>query len=126
MARILIVDDDATVRSMLRDILEDAAFEVAEAADGVKGLQTYRRQRADIVLCDLFMPVADGFELIREMRSEFPDVKIVAMSGGGFGGKLDMLPMAKHFGVAEIFYKPFDAADVLATVKRVLGDSPES
>jgi DNA-binding NtrC family response regulator len=120
MTRILIVDDDANVRSMLREILGDAEFEVAEAADGAKGLRTLRQQRADVVLCDLFMPVADGFEMIREMQREFPDVKIVAMSGGGFGGKVDMLPMAKHFGVAEILYKPFDAADVLATIRRVL------
>jgi CheY-like chemotaxis protein len=121
VARILVVDDDANLRSLLRTLLEDAGFTVIEATNGGAAIQAYRRQPADVVLCDLFMPDRDGLEVIRDLREAFPEVKIISMSGGGFGNSVDMLPVAKHFGAAEILYKPFEQEDVLAAIHRVLG-----
>src|SRR5947209_4368981 len=100
--RVLIIDDDAKVRAVLRVMLESAGFEAAEAGDGEEGVRAFRRLEADVVLCDLFMPGRDGLEAIRGLRREFPGVKVIAMSGGGFGGAVDMLPAARLLGAAAV------------------------
>jgi Response regulator receiver domain len=78
---------------------------------------------ANLVLCDLFMPGGDGLETIRELRSEFPDVKVVAMSGGALGGKLNLLPAAEFLGAVAVLPKPFKVATALAAVERGLDHS---
>src|SRR5205823_3446533 len=88
--RVLLVEDDDMVRQSLSLLPEDAGFWVAGATDGKEAVRSYRRTPADVILCDLFMPQRDGLEVIRELRREFPGVRIVAMSGGGFGGGMDM------------------------------------
>jgi len=118
--RILVVDDEAGIRKALLLMLEDAGFEVAEAGNGEEGLRAFRRQPADLVITDLFMPDKDGLELIRGLRREFPDVKVIAMSGGGFSSSMHMLPFARRLGAVEVLDKPFSLATALATVERVL------
>jgi DNA-binding response OmpR family regulator len=118
--RILVVDDEAGIRKALRILLEYAGFQVAEAGNGEEGLRAFRRQPADLVITDLFMPDRDGLEVIRTLRQEFPSVKVIAMSGGGFGGSMNMLPFARRLGAAEVLDKPFDFATVLAAVRRTL------
>ena len=120
MARILIADDDATLREALRNILIEDGFDVIEASDGAATLHTLRSQQADLVLCDMFMPDKDGVETIRELRREFPTMKIIAMSGGGLSGMLDILPIAQRLGAAEILQKPFTRTALLAALSRVL------
>ena len=101
------------VRETFRVMLERAGCEVAEAGDGEEGIRAFRAGRPDVVVCDLFMPGRDGLELIRDLRREAPDARIVAMSGGGFGDTLDMLPVAQRLGAA-VLYKPFTQAAALA------------
>jgi CheY-like chemotaxis protein len=120
---VLVIDDDVAVRAVLRDLLEMAGFEVVEASDGAEGIRTFRRQRADLIFCDVFMPERDGLETITELRRDFPGVKVIAMSGGGFGGSLDLLPVARALGAAAVLHKPFGRAAVLAAVERALGAS---
>jgi CheY-like chemotaxis protein len=120
MTRVLVVDDDVQVRTYLRMVLKSADYEVAEAGNGDEAVEGFRRQRADVVLCDLFMPGRDGLEAIRHLRGEFADVRIVAMSGGALGGRLDLLPVADFFGAVALLRKPFDRATVLAAVERAL------
>src|SRR2546422_179515 len=83
VARILVMDDDELLRGALRVVLEAAGYEVIEAADGNAGLRLEREQSADLVLVDIFMPERDGLEVIRALRTEIPQPKIIAMSGGG-------------------------------------------
>src|SRR6267378_6795934 len=83
VARILVMDDDELLRGALRVALEAAGYEVVEAANGDEGLRLQREQGADLVLVDIFMPERDGLEVIRALRAETPQTKIVAMSGGG-------------------------------------------
>jgi DNA-binding NtrC family response regulator len=119
--RILVVDDDGKVRAAVGAMLQRAGFEVIEADGGEAALRTFRRLGADLLLCDLFMPGRDGLEVIRELRRESPGVKVLAMSGGAFGGDMDMLPLACHLGATGILYKPFGQAALLAAVERALG-----
>jgi CheY-like chemotaxis protein len=118
--RVLLIDDDAAVRMVIRLILEKSGFEVTEASDGKSGIRTYQTQPADVVLCDLFMPGMDGLEVMQELRREFPDARIVAISGGGFQGTVDMLPAARVLGAAAILYKPLGVQQIRAAIHQAL------
>lgn len=120
MSNILIVDDDAQVRAVLRRILEREGHEVAEAADGREGAQRFRDWPPDLVLMDIFMPEQEGLETIRELRWDFPDVKIIAISGGGKSGRLEPLDAARKFGAAVTLKKPISRQELLAAVAQVL------
>lgn len=122
MARILLVDDDEFVRGILRKALVSAGYEVEEAPDGKKALASYRQQASDLVITDLVMPEKDGLEMIRELRSLDPAVKIIAMSGGGrmLGPAQLYLASARIFGAVRILAKPFNASALLQAVSDVL------
>ena len=106
MSKILIIDDEAPIRSMLKDILEDEGYEVVEAENGEVGISQYRNDPTDVVITDIVMPDKEGIATIRELKKEFPDIKIIAMSGGGRGGADDYLLMAEAFGeYLEIVYQ---------------------
>ena len=118
--RILLTDDDERFRQATLDILHYEGYEVAVACDGTELLRAYREQAADLVLCDLFMPGKDGLEVIGELLKNFPQARIVAMSGGGYNGVLNVLQMARHLGAKDILAKPFGRAKLLEVVSRVL------
>jgi two-component system nitrogen regulation response regulator NtrX len=88
------------------------------------GLQTLQTASYDLVLCDLFMPDVDGLEVLRELRRLSNDVPVIAMSGGGFSGSVDLLAVARHLGAAEIIEKPFTQRALLRVITRVLDLSP--
>jgi CheY-like chemotaxis protein len=106
-------------------MLENAGLGVQEAADGTAALRACHQRQADVVLCDLFMPQTDGLETIVALRREFPDIKVIAMSGGGFNGVVDLLPVASHLGASGILHKPFNQATVLTVIERALQEPPE-
>lgn len=120
MKRIVVTDDDERLRQATFDILGEAGYDVVAAADGEQLMREYRAQPPDLVLCDLFMPGKDGLEIIRELRREFPQAKIVAMSGGGYQGSLNVLQVARHLGAVEVLAKPFKRAQLLTLIERVL------
>jgi two-component system response regulator (stage 0 sporulation protein F) len=120
MAQILVIDDDDQLRSVVRIGLELAGHKVFEASDGKLGLSAYSKHVPDLVLCDIFMADKEGLETIHELRSKHGNVKIIAMSGGFQGGKMDFLPIAKVLGAAQTLAKPFQLQKLLATVDEVL------
>ena len=120
MARILIIDDNPEICAILRETLESAGYEIMVAGDGRAGLALHRARRADLVITDIFMPEQDGIETILELQRDDPDVKIIAMSGGGLAGNLSYLPAARALGAVHSISKPFDCEEVLATVRTVL------
>jgi CheY-like chemotaxis protein len=122
LPNILIVDDDPQIRKVFRRILEAEDYEVAEAADGKEGASKFRDWPPDLVLMDIFMPEQEGLETIRELRWDFPDVKIIAISGGGKSGRMEPLDAAQKFGAALALRKPISREDLLASVKKVLGE----
>src|SRR5947208_5482697 len=107
VARILVMDDDGTLRGAIRVALEAAGYEVMEAADGHAGLRLHREQGADLVLVDIFMPERDGLEVIRALRAEQAKPTIVAMSGGGRTGQIEVLEAAAALGASRTLVKPF-------------------
>ncbi|MGI6638135.1 MAG: response regulator [Desulfobulbus sp.] len=119
--KILVIDDDAQIRLMLRDMFGWEGYEVLEAANGREGLLVQRQQAADLVITDLIMPEQEGLETITVLKSEFPDLKIIAVSGGGRVSADQYLPMAQEFGADMVFSKPFDIRQLSAAVKQLLG-----
>jgi DNA-binding response OmpR family regulator len=108
MKRVLLVDDNADLRSMLQLCLEADGFEVEVAANGQHALELLGRRPADVVVTDLFMPDQDGIETILEVRKRYPDVRIVAMSGWTSSEGSDYLRVAREIGALETLRKPFD------------------
>ena len=101
MARILLIDDDDTVRTMLRLTLVHFGHTVIEARDGKEGLELFQDANVDLLITDIVMPEKEGLEVLMELRKKHPPVKIIAISGG------DYLHMAKLMGAAKVLAKPF-------------------
>lgn len=121
MARVLVIDDDADLRAIVRHVLEAKGFEVAVASHGVEGLEEMRRFVADIVITDIFMPEKEGMETIFEIRRRFPRVKIIAMSGSGHRPKaVDYLAVAFEAGADAILRKPFEGAQLIGALREVV------
>jgi YesN/AraC family two-component response regulator len=119
MARILVVDDEAMLRGVVRKMLERNGHEVFDAADGALGTEAYRRLLTDIVITDIVMPNKDGIQLIVELKKEFPAVRLIAMSGGARTSERDFLEVAKQYGVRQVLQKPFSRAELEAAVVAV-------
>ena len=111
---VLVVDDEPSIREFLAFVLEDEGFRVATAGDGRKALDVAKRQRPDVVLTDLMMPVADGYELIHGLRREqIPVRAIIAMSAVNVAG--ERAPQADLF-----VSKPFEVEQIIASLQALL------
>ena len=119
MARILVIDDDPDMRAMLEQILKSAGHEVILAADGREGVERHCTSPADLVITDLFMPKQEGLETIREFRTRFPEVAIIAMSGKD--AAVTMLSIAQKFGAVAVLHKPFLTGELITAVEKALG-----
>ena len=120
MARILVIDDDADVRRVIRRTLESDGHQVDEAADGKAGMKRFREQPADLVVTDLFMPEQEGLETIRELRRTYQDVKILVVTGSAPGGPLDFRAHATALGARAALSKPFTREELLGAVNDAL------
>jgi DNA-binding response OmpR family regulator len=120
---ILIIDDDVTVRDLLRRALGDSGYQVMEAADGRVGLELCRQHRPDLVITDVFMPEQDGLEILQALRTSDYKPKILAISGSGAGGSVDFLKVASRLGADDVLRKPFTAAALLAAVRALIGEA---
>ena len=117
---ILLVDDDVMVRETVKHILLSAAHDVVLAQDGKRALEAFAKSRFDLVVTDIIMPEKDGIEVIAEMRRLKPQVRILAISGGGRIGNTDFLQIAEKIGAAATIAKPFDPDDFLVKVDQCL------
>jgi hypothetical protein len=116
-ATIVVVDDDPAIRGFLRHFLRLSGYRVLEAANGRQAVQHLRQRKVDLLITDLLMPDQEGLETIQAVRKEFPDLPVVAMSGG-FGGQF--LSVAEKLGAREILHKPFGVKVVRELVLRLL------
>ena len=115
--RILVADDEAGVRGWLRQVLEDAGYEVIEAADGKQALKEARDGTVSLVITDLAMPEQEGIETILALRKDVPGMGIIAMSGA-FGGQY--LEVARRLGAQAVLTKPVSAELLLERIAEVL------
>ena len=123
MAHILVVDDDPSIRQIFRRVLESDGHEVTQAQDGLAGVRMFRQKPADLVITDIYMPEREGLETIRELKRDFPGVRIIAITGADvFMGSDHVLGMAKVFGAIYVMKKPVDIATLLEVVERALTD----
>ncbi len=117
MPSVLVVDDQDEVRQLIRETLEQAGYEVEEARDGKEGLERYRARSTDLVIMDILMPEQDGLEAIMTLHREFPDTRVIAMTGGSDTiGVLNFLDVAKMFGARRTLQKPFELKVLLDAV----------
>jgi len=124
MYKIIVVDDETPIRSLLREILERAGYQVLEAADGNKALKILQDNPVDLVITDIIMPEKEGIGTIIDLRQAFPDVKIIAMSGGGHIAAENYLTLAQKLGAHRTLNKPFHKTEMLAAVEELLSDKP--
>ena len=105
---------------MLRQMLERAGYDVVEAASGREGLQQYQATAIDLIITDILMPDQDGLETILELRRLAPEAKIIAISGGGQSGLLDLLPVAAKLGAQWTLWKPLRRLELLAAIRQLV------
>jgi CheY-like chemotaxis protein len=120
MAKILIVDDEISIRKMLTLLFEREGYEVKDACDGKQGIVRAKEFEPDLIITDLLMPEKEGLETIKEIRQTNPDIKIIAISGGGIIQPEMYLHLAEKVGANLSFTKPVDTATLLLGVKRLL------
>jgi DNA-binding NtrC family response regulator len=120
MKQILIIDDEPQIRSMLKKMLEREGFDIIVASDGKEGMELFEKNPVDLVITDLIMPEKEGIEIIRVFKKGYPDVPIIAMSGGGKNSPDGYLKMAKLLGAQATFEKPINKEELLNTVKKAL------
>jgi len=119
MTKVLVIDDDATVRAGIRRVLENAGCDVIEAETGEADLDSFRNDRVDVTIVDIVLPDADGVETIAAMRWHEPDAKIIAISGF-IDGDVEALAEAKRQKANVALVKPFTGKVLVDAVRRCL------
>lgn len=122
MAKILVVDDEEPIRTLVGKIVAKDGHEVMEAEDGVRACETYQDAEIDLIITDLVMPRKNGIEMIMQLKKSRPDIKVIAISGGaGFSGQIDLLSVAQLLGARHIIKKPFTVDEIRTAVNDMLG-----
>ena len=117
---ILVIEDDNSYRTIITSALKNAGYGVLEAANGEEGIRIFEQEPATLVITDIFMPEKEGFETILELKEIYPEVKILAISGGGKSGFIEVLPMSVDMGAEDILEKPFHIAALLEKVASIM------
>ena len=119
MTRVLIVDDAAFMRMMIKDILEKNGFEViGEASNGIKAVEIYKKERPDVVTMDITMPDMDGIEAVKEIKAFDPNAKVIMCSAMG---QQTMVMDAIRAGARDFIVKPFQQDRVLEAIRKAVG-----
>jgi CheY-like chemotaxis protein len=120
MSRILVIDDEPAIRTVLQTVLTREGHAVRCAKNGKEGLAAFAEDKPDLVITDIIMPEKEGIETIQTIRTADPLIPIIAISGGGRAANMDFLPLAVKFGATATLTKPFGAAVLLNLVRSVL------
>ena len=117
---ILIIEDDADLRNLLIRLLEREKYHILEAGNGREAIEILGHSKPDLVITDIIMPDEDGIGTINTLRRQYPEIKIIAISGGGRMGSEDYLKFARLLGAHASFSKPFDNKALLIKIKELL------
>jgi len=132
MTKVLVIDDEKDVLVVLREILTRAGFDVRTAESGLEGLEHLRQEPADLVITDIIMPGMDGVATVRAIRNEFPDTRVMVISGGGNIAPMEYEPAAiktsaylasaAKAGADLTLAKPFDREELIEAVRNLTAD----
>ncbi len=120
MAKLLIIDDEKSIRKTLREILEYEKYQVDEAADGAEGLGLIQKNTYDVILCDIKMPKMDGMEVLDKTMIQATDVPVVMISGHG---TIETAVEAVKKGAFDFIAKPLDLNRLLVTIRNAMDKS---
>ena len=125
MSLILVVDDHYPMRVALEELLKQMGHDVLGAKNGKEALAIQKRQPADVLLTDIFMPEMDGYEVIQKFKAQFPTVPVIAMTGG-MSRKPDgpYLEIARKFGAKWVLPKPFSSLQFGEIIRAATGEHP--
>ncbi len=123
LKNILLVDDEESIRKMVRAVLGEEEYAFTEASNGVEALEIMETQSFDLIITDVIMPDCDGIELVMTVRKKLPDIKVIVMSGGGRVRADHYLNLAEKLGAARVFEKPFNTAELRETVSELLSET---
>ncbi|HPS58991.1 MAG TPA: response regulator [Spirochaetota bacterium] len=121
MKRIVIIEDDQIIRESLKEILELNSFEVIATDSGIDLMKKIIEFRPDILITDIIMPDKDGIEIIIEAKKTLPDIKLIAISGGGRIDSESYLNTAKYLGADSTLKKPFTHEQLIGVIKNLTG-----
>jgi DNA-binding NtrC family response regulator len=119
MPLILLIEDDIQLQNMLYQMLTKEGYDVQQAFNGSDGISCYHKSPTDLVITDIRMPEKTGFETILELKKIYPEINIIAMSGGG-RSDIKLLEMAQTMGVKRILRKPFSRTELIDAIDDVL------
>jgi len=119
--RILIADDEEQIRIMLKQMLEQEGYEVHAVENGEDGMKMVAKNEYDLVITDMIMPVKDGLKFIMELIRDYPDMNILAISGGGAIKADRYLTMASYLGDIATLEKPFKRDEFMSIINKKLG-----
>lgn len=120
MARVLVIDDDEEIRTLVQTILVGAGHRVELAHDGKEGLRIFGKRPPDVVITDINMPGLDGHDVISALKVLHAHVPIIAISGGSAVPKDELLVKALKLGAVEVIMKPFEFRQLLGATQRAL------
>lgn len=113
--KVLIVDDQFGIRTLLNEVLQKEGYEIYQAANGLQALQVMKQHAPDLVLLDIKIPGMDGLEILKKMKETNPDIRVIIMTAYG---ELDMIEKTKKLGALAHFSKPFDIEEIRNAVKQ--------
>jgi DNA-binding NtrC family response regulator len=122
MALILVVDDQPDVRETVTELLRDMGHQVRGVPDATMALEACSCEPFDLVITDIIMPGRFGLDAILEIRGKHPEMKVVAMSGGGAAGPEGFLSAASRLGAHATLAKPFGPTELRDAITGALGD----
>ncbi len=123
MATILIIDDDPQVCDLLEQVVRNEGHQAYSALNGEEGICLYRQHLPELIFLDILMPEKEGLETILDLRREFPNVMVIAMSAASEGAKIDLLELAQRLGAQYRMTKPFQLKTVTELVNVALSDN---
>jgi DNA-binding response OmpR family regulator len=118
--RILVIDDEATIRQTLDIALTKAGYEVLQAGDGEEATRVLGDSGADLLIVDIHLPKKSGLEVIMEVRANSPSTPVIAMTDGGRSRNFNPLTYSELLGAVRTIAKPFTLEEMLAMVKQEL------
>lgn len=118
-SRILVVDDEEALRTVLSSELAGVGYDIESAADGDEAISLVQAKKFDLVLLDIKMPKVDGFEVLKFIKKSYPSVRVIMLTG--FADLKNAIESKKH-GAEDFVSKPYDLVDLLTTIERVLSE----